>query len=448
MMAKKKNGAEGQKKKNLLTSFHFFENNTVVLAFSFLCAIVVWFVMMDSELEGRGTVVSNVPIQIELSEAAQEAGVRIFDQSYSSTDVSVTGNAMVTGKLTTEDIGVTASLDPSLSMLTGSSMQEATVTLRAYKKGNTLADYDVEGVSPSEVTVVYDKYKEMQLTIDNKVKYTAADSYYASASPHLSTDIVTISGPESRVNKVASAALVYEFSEELTQSKAISCKITLYDINGEAIDPTENYISLSDDTVDVSIAVTSRKTVTIEPNIVNLPGNFSAQRITIDPQTIDITGDGEIISKYDTLTLATAINMQDVTLDNYTFEIDIPLPSGVTSISSDNRATVTFNLNGYTQAELRTENVNVINVPDGKAAELKNKNITVKVVGTSAQISKLTGESISCTIDLSSVTELKNLMELPVTVAINNADSCWVAGTCTAYVAISDAEPSSVSTEE
>ncbi|MBP3704318.1 MAG: hypothetical protein J6I98_02185, partial [Clostridia bacterium] len=76
-MAKKKNGAEGQKKKNLLTSFHFFENNTVVLAFSFLCAIVVWFVMMDSELEGRGTVVSNVPIQIELSEAAQEAGVRI-----------------------------------------------------------------------------------------------------------------------------------------------------------------------------------------------------------------------------------------------------------------------------------------------------------------------------------------------------------------------------------
>ncbi|MBP3704686.1 MAG: hypothetical protein J6I98_04035, partial [Clostridia bacterium] len=97
---------------------------------------------------------------------------------------------------------------------------------------------------------------------------------------------------------------------------------------------------------------------------------------------------------------------------------------------------------------LRTENVNVINVPDGKAAELKNKNITVKVVGTSAQISKLTGESISCTIDLSSVTELKNLMELPITVAINNADSCWVAGTYTAYVAISDAEPSSVSTEE
>lgn len=448
MMAKKAKQAEGQAKKNWLTSFHFFENNTLVLAFSFLCAIVVWFVMMDSEMAGRGTVVGNVPIQIELSEAAQEAGVRVFDLSYTSTDVSVTGNAMVTSKLTTEDIGVAASLDPSLSMLTGNSMQEATVTLRAYKKGNTLADYEVEGVSPSEITVVYDKYKEMQLTIENKVQYSAADGYYASASPNLSADIVTISGPESQVNKVASAALVYSFTDELTQSRSISCKVSLFDINGELIDPSASYISLSDDTVDVSITVTSRQTVMIQPDIRNMPASFSDQRITIDPQTIEIAGDGEIISAYQTLTLAAPINFQDVTPDNCTFDVAIPVPSGVTNISGIDTAKVTFNLNGYSQTELKTENISIINVPEGKTAELKSKNLTVKVVGTAAQISKLTGESITCTIDLFGITEIKSLMEVPVSVKISNADSCWVTGTYTAYVSVSDADPSSSGAEE
>ena len=273
MMAKAKKTENPQEKAKFWDKLRALESNTLILSFSFVCAVVIWFVMMGTQLEGLGSVVSNVPIEIELSEAAQEAGVRIFERSHSSTDVSVTGNARVTAKLTTEDVGVKASFDPSLSMLTGSSMQEATVTLRAYKKGNTLAEYEVEGVSPSEVTVVYDKYKEMQLSIENKVQYTAADGYYASSAPTLSTDIITISGPESQVNRVSVAALDYVFSDALTQSRAISCKVTLYDVNGEVIDPTTCYLSLSDDTVDVSIAVTGRQTVTLQPDIRDIPQN-------------------------------------------------------------------------------------------------------------------------------------------------------------------------------
>lgn len=434
--------ADVQQKTSWLRSFHFFENNTLVLIFSFVCAIVIWFAMMDTEMQGRNTVISNVPIQIELSEAAQEAGVRIFEQSYGSTDVSVTGNVMVTSKLTTEDIGVTASLDPSLMMLTGNSMQEATVTLRAYKKGNTLADYEVESVSPSEVTVVYDKYKETQLTIEDKVQYSVADGYYASA-PTFSADLVTISGPESEVTKVASAELDYTFTDELTQSRSISCKVSLFDINGEVIDPSTHYLSLSDDTVDVSVAVTSRQTVNLEPDIRNIPEGFASSRISIDPASIEIAGDGEIVSKYETLTLATPINFLDVAPENNTFTVAIPVPGGVTNISNTETATVTFDMKGYTQTELKTENISVINEPEGKTAELVTKSITVDVVGTAAQVSKLTGESIFCTVDLSGVTEFKSRMEAPVTVTINNADSCWATGTYVAYVTISDAEPSS-----
>ena len=447
-MTKKTKQISDAEKKFRLFGLNLFENNTFVLIFSFLCAVVVWFAMMDSELQGRGTVISNVPIQVEVAESAQEAGVRVFSQSSNYTDVSVTGNAMVTSRLTTEDIGVVASLNPALSMMTGNSMQEATLSLRAYKKGNTLADYEVEGVTPSEITVVYDKYKEMQLSIQDKVQYSAAEGYYAAAAPNFSTTLVTISGPESQVNRVDSAALAYTFTDELTQTTSISCKVALFDVNGEQIDPSENYLTLSDTTVDVSIAVTGRQTVTIQPDIRNMPESFSDKRVTISPETIEIAGDSEIISAYTTLKLAAPINFQDVTPENNTFEIAIPVPNGVTNISGVETATVTFNMKGYNEVELKTENIAIINIPEGKTAELKAKSLTVKVVGSAAQIAKLTGESISCTIDMFGMTEFNSLMEVPVTVTVNNADSCWATGKYTTYVAVTDAEPSATPAAE
>ena len=437
----------GEKKKNPLKDFHPFDNNTFVLVFSCLAAVGIWFMMMDAEMAGRGATVTNVPIQIELSTTAQEAGVRIWDQSFSSTDVSVTGNTVVTSKLTTEDIGVVASLDPSLNMLTGNSMQQATVTLRAFKKGNTLADYEVKGVSPSELVLTYDKYKEIQLSVDNQVKYEAAEGFYVPSTPMFSIDRVTISGPESEVNKVKSAALIYEFTDALTQSKAVSCKISLIDSNGDVIDnPASRHLTLSDDTVDISVQVTSRKTVTIKPDIRNLPASFKEDRIKIEPQSIDIVGDGNLISGYEDLTLATPINFYDVTPENNTFTLEIPILNGVTNISNAETVTITFNMNGYTVNDVKTENISVINAPEGKKVELITESLTIKTVGPAAVASKLTGESVFCTIDFSGITELKPRMEVPVSVKIMNADNCWVNGTYTAHVTVADDGASSAPT--
>ena len=142
-MMRSKKAQNGEQAERKLHPLRVFENNTLLLIFSFLCAAVIWFSMMAGSVEGRATIVSNVPIKVEISEAAQEAGIRIFSMSHTSTDVSITGSSLITSKVTAEDLGVTATFDPATSMLTGNSMQQATMTLRAYKKGNTLAEYEV-----------------------------------------------------------------------------------------------------------------------------------------------------------------------------------------------------------------------------------------------------------------------------------------------------------------
>ena len=247
------------------------------------------------------------------------------------------------------------------------------------------------------------------------------------------------------MNKVARAVLEYKFNEELTQSKSLSCKVTLYDANGNVLDPTELYLKLSDDTVEVSIPVTSRQTVKLEADVRNIPDSFASNRITIDPAEIEIAGDGETVSKYTTLTLSTPINFLDVTPENNTFTVAIPVPSSVTNVTRVENATVTFNLNGYKETSVLTSNISVINVPEGMEAELSTKTLTLKIIGTAAQISKLTGDSVFCTVDLSTVTDPSGSMEAPVTVTINNADSCWATGSYTAHVTLSPKTESSTS---
>ena len=56
----------GEKKRSKM--LRAFENNTLLLIFSILCATVIWFIMMATSGENRATVVSNVPINIEVSE--------------------------------------------------------------------------------------------------------------------------------------------------------------------------------------------------------------------------------------------------------------------------------------------------------------------------------------------------------------------------------------------
>ena len=137
------------------------------------------------------------------------------------------------------------------------------------------------------------------------------------------------------------------------------------------------------------------------------------------------------------------IHFYEVTPQNNTFQVAIPMPAGATNISNVEYATVTFNMNGYQQTTLKTDNISVINAPSGKVAELITKNLNVQVIGTAAQISKLTGASVFCTADLSVLTEFGASAQVPVTITINGADSCWVTGTYTVGVTLKDEVASS-----
>ena len=424
-----------QKQKKSLKDIIY--HNTFMLVFSLFASIVIWFFVTADNTENRPRQLYDIPVDIQLSQAAQEEGIRVFSQNYETADVSITGNNLIVNKVSAEDIAVVAQLSPNSTKLTGNTMVTETIPLVAQKVGNQLADYEVSNVSPEEIVVFYDRYKELTFDIENGIAYTAGSNYYVSA-PTFSELSVVVSGPESSVNKVSRAVVDYEFKDPITETASFKAPVVLYDANNEPIDLVANYIQISIENVDVSIPVLSKQTVALEVVTLNVPEGFSANRITVEPETIDIAGEADEIAQYKTLTLTGAIDFSTVTLDNSEFTFEIPMPAGVKNVSNVNEASVTVKLNGFKETELPVTNFNISNAPEDKEITVVTKSLDVRVVGSAAQINMLTTDSVYAKIDLAEYAGKNGTVEVPVQIGVTDSTSCWIVGKYSVQILISD----------
>lgn len=439
---------DGQGKRRLSLK-NIFYHNTFVLAFSFAIALGTWFVMAANSERNDTYTIYDVPIEVSLSAEAEADGLRVFNMSYNTVDLEISGSSLITSKLTADDFRVSIPLNPTSTKLTGNTLQKLTVPVRAVKN-TLLSDYEIVSVSPQEINVEYDRYKEVTLPLEDEIQFSADAGYYP-GSPVLSEDSVTISGPESSVNKISRAAVSYSIDTPLRETDEFSSPVRLYDQdNKEITDTSSMFLSLSVDTVQVSIPVLSRKTVPLVVNTVRQPSGFSDSRITIEPAQIDLAGSQEALADISEIRLAGVVDFGDLSAARAnSLVMEIPLPTGVRNITNAgentvNQATVTVNLNGYTQATVTVpeSNIQIVNEPAGQKAELTTRSVELTVVGPQAQVSKLTGDSVSLQIDLSNFAGRSGNMEVPLTAAISGTagQACWIAGSYTATLTLRDGD--------
>lgn len=439
MNEEKKRPEEPKGKKAPFTVKNVFYHNTFVLAFSFVVAVVVWFIM-SANSASRNVVIHDVPIQVQISSAAQEEGLQIFNMSYNTADVEVSGNNLLTSRLTADDFEVSVTLNPTSTKVAGNTLQKMTLQVRAVKT-NSMGSYEIASVSPEEVTVEYDRSREVTFPIENHIQYSSADGYYA-GTPVLSADNVTISGPESAVNRISHVAVSYNVENALRQDASFTCPIRLYDQNNQEITDTSGmYLTMNVDTIDVTIPVTPVKTVSLTASTLHQPEGFSQDRIQIAPSEITIAGTSDVLSGISEIQLDTIIDFAQLDVNGTNvFTSDITLPSGVRNISAVgdavSQATVTINLNGYEEASVTASaaNIQLVNAPTG--AQLSTSSLPVSVVGPEAQVTRLTGSEVSVQVDLSNFQDRTGTVEVPATVTLTGAaaDSCWVVGEYTVSV--------------
>jgi len=122
--------------------------------------------------------------------------------------------------------------------------------------------------------------------------------------------------------------------------------------------------------------------------------------VNIEPSVIRVSGGEAVLAELgDKLTVCT-INMAEIEKSGG-FEYTVSLPDGVTNQTGVSEVTVSVRFAGLKAKEFVVENFEIINLPDGMAAEIINANLTVKVRGPESEIGSLTQEDITAVVDFS-----------------------------------------------
>jgi hypothetical protein len=415
---------------------HLFYNDRFVLFFSLIISIFLWLFVTSADTENYPRAITNVPIEITLSDAAQADGLKVFSPVNKTATVYITGNSLVVNQVNAEDLKVVAL---SASSITTPNTYTLPLTAQKTEKRN-LTDFNVSSVSPEQVIVVVDRYKEKTFKIQSNIvypeDYQADDSYFVATTPTLSSDTVTVSGPEKQVQQVNRVAFEYKVTDTLRETKNFTADLVMYDANDNVI--TDSSLTLSQSQVEVTIPVLPRKVLYLDATFTNKPAGLQLGygKVSISPQSIEVAGPADVLNTLSKLSLA-PIDFSNVSPQHNTFDAAVNLPSTCKNLSNIPSAQVTLDLSDMSTRTITVTDFSVKNLSAGKTAKIYTKALDVTVVGPEEEISKLTANNLIAEIDMSDNDTATGQIQMPVTFSISNVPSSWVYGSYTVDLSIS-----------
>ncbi len=401
-----------------------FYKDKFVMVFSVMASIILWGVMASTNTEQFPRQISEVPIVINLSESAQADGLKVFSPINATATVSIKGNSLIVKQIQSTDLQVVAQLASTIS-----TPGSYTFNLSAQKKG-ALTDYDVVSISPNQAIISVDRSREKTFPIESNITYKPdykADTAFFVSTPTLSSDSVTISGPEKDILQVNKVEVQYEISDTLRETKNFTADLVLYDANGNRIE--NNRLKMSEPKVDVTIPVLARKVMPLRVSFTNQPSGLvlTSDQVLINPDTVDVAGPKEILNNQYEITLP-PLDFSTVSPAKNIFDVKVNLPNGCKNLSSIPVAKVTLDMSEFTTRQMVVKNFDIRNLAANKTASLFTNSLTVTVVGPNTELSKLTENSLVAQIDMTGKENFTGHTEMPVTFNISNTNSSWVHG--------------------
>lgn len=418
-------------KKNKFSLNKLMQNNKFIFVLAILISFSIWVYSGLGTNNDTNVTLSNIPIQIELTDEARDNGLQIFSGSEQTASVTVTGNRAVLGAVNESDVTVTAAANTINSPNTYDLAVSASKT-------NPSANFQItSAVVPSSIRVVVDYFRESTYQIqDNHIVYKVADGYYGVTS--LSSKAVVISGPQTEISKIDKVYAVAEINGTLTESVETDAELVLYDKNNNKL--STELFTMDVKTVKATVTVLPEKTVEVKPTFVNIPDGLEItdDMISIEPSTILLAGPAEVLNETTSVNLE-AIDFSTLKAEKKTFpSLGIDIPTDCKNLSNSTSAKVTLDLSGLSSKSFTVEKFSVDGLSKEYKAEVTQKSISVTIVGPKNEIDSLTSSDITAAIDTSNSKGITGSVQMPVTFKINGAKSCWAYGDYKANLTISE----------
>ncbi len=413
--------AEKKKEHRGVTLRSLFNNNKFVALLSIFCATLLWFaVCMQQTTDFNGTV-SNVPVTVSYDNSmAQDLGLELIGDIKTTVDVHVTGTRYAITSLDADDFSARISL--SSVTKAGSYILSIEVIPKA-----SSSDYTITSWSPAEVELTFDKIVSKTLPVEIITPNLTASEGYLMETAYADVDYITVTGPQTEVNKIAHCAVNIATEQELSETFTSTGTATLIDDMG-AIVSSEN-IEYDHSSVTVTVPIYKTRELPLNVEFINVPRGFPIEQLgyTLSRNTILVASPSATIDNVDAITVG-PIDFREIDIGTE-LTMDITLNAGLKNVENVTAVTVTFPTYGLSARTLDLDNFVFENVPAGYDIKTLSDSIEdIRVVGDSSIIADLTQEDLVGIIDLSQYSLSRGRYTVSVKVYVQGKVLAWAVG--------------------
>ena len=428
---------------NLLYNKKFTIILSVVLAFS------LWLGISMTENPIRQQTFTNLDAVVTLEgTAAADLGLGIVsDISSQKFSVTVSGPNYIVSSLKAEDFSLSASTIGINSA--GSFNLELAAVTTSGKTGFTVAS-----ISPSTIDVSVDFIDAKEFTLLPKLIGVSASEGLVAETPIISDSqqtTVTVKGPRSTIEKIASVATYKEVNQVLSTSETFNADVVLYDSNdkilyrytsdGTVYDANENiitnsYLTLSFTNVKVTQPISKKKVVNCKATFNNLPVGITADDVkySLNQSKITIIGTPEIVDKIENISLS-AIDFRDVSTAKSSFDVSASVPDGVKFLESVEKFTVNIDTSKYSEKTIEIKDIRCVGLSGDLKAKTDKSITNVKICGPIDVIKNIKASDLYAVVDLTGKSAGAHTVE--VVIKSDLYTNVWQLGSYTTSITLS-----------
>lgn len=405
-------------KKNMINKF-------TLKVLSLIIAILIWLLVRNVDDPIVVRTFYEIPVSIEnASYLAENLEIPLLVDGKDTVKVRVKGARSVVSKLKKEDIKAVADMTQIISKDTTPIMVPVEVT------GTGISDSDFI-VRPRNIQVDIEKQKSVEKTIAVSTGDTQPDKDYEIGNLKANPEKVTISGPETIINKIDKVVALIDVTGRKESNIEIKSQLKIYDKNLDELSPKQleylNIKEISDNTIRIQAQFWKvKQNVKIKAEYSGEPKRgYEVDSINLVPDTISVAGTDEALKKLEQEgnTLEIPGKYIDVTDKAGDFEQNIDLsellPEDLKLVRDLNSSVIaTVKILPYNS---RDYEVSVTQIEaDNKAEDLdlvfQDEQITIRAKAKEQDLDSLSAANIQVQIDLSGYGEGE--YEVPVTVTL------------------------------
>lgn len=386
-------------------------NNKIILLLSFLSAVALWITVSPNRVK-----TISVPVNV-VANNNHPLGLEVVEGQGQYVNVDISGKWYVLSKINENDF--TTSVD--LSAVTKADVYHLPVIV---KKSFSGSDFSIEKVYPDKITVSFDNIYTRTYSIEAIAPSIKAKEGYIVETPVPEYSTINIEGPQKIIESINKVVAEVEEEATLENSQTYLVKLKIFDNNGNEIDTSK--LMLPFNQVNVTIPINISKTVPVKAKFINQPEDISAIKYTLSDNSINLIGSKEVLSGIDEIILD-PIDFTEIDPLNNFFDIELKLPTGVSTIDDINYITVIIDTSNHDSKNIEVNNFKAINNKGLDVSVITNKK-SVSVVGPKKVIKELNNNDVYLEFNLDKINKNAGEVLVPAVLKSNKHKNIWGYG--------------------